>query len=120
MSTYFLSVLVPLESEEAKRTGVHHVVTVLRVTCDASLQWVREHADEIARRQCGDTYNALMISETPPDDGSGRQRHAAPAAAAHDARGKGRLCAPHADAWPAVDRARRDPGFRLGIAQPMQ
>ncbi len=65
----FLSVLVPIQAPPGG-----HVVHVYRIECDASLQWVREHADEIAGRLVGATYNALMVSATDPDPEGGVRR----------------------------------------------
>ena len=51
MTTYFLSVLRPLPDG-------FHKVTVLRVTHDAGLYWMRQHADEIAQRAHPEPYDA--------------------------------------------------------------
>lgn len=61
MTTYFLSVLRPLPDG-------FHKVTVLRVTHDAGLYWMRQHADEIAQRAHPEPYDALMLREALPDD----------------------------------------------------
>lgn len=63
MKTYFLSVLRPIPDPAGG-----HVVTVLRVEHPAGLQWMREHADEIAQRAHPRAYNALMIREELPAD----------------------------------------------------
>ena len=60
MQTYFLSVLTTLPA-----TG-GHLVTVYRVECAESLQWVREHADEIATLRSGPGYAALMVGIKDP------------------------------------------------------
>lgn len=59
--TYFLSVLYPL-------AGGCHRVDVLRVTHAAGLQWMRQHADDIATRATGPGYVALMVRDELPAD----------------------------------------------------
>lgn len=61
MRPFFLSILRPLP-------GGGHLVTILRVSHDQGLQWMREHADEIAQRAHPAPYDALMIREELPDD----------------------------------------------------
>lgn len=63
MKTYFLSVLRPIAAPAGG-----HVVHVLTLATAAPLQWVREHADEIARRAVGTDYTALMVREELPAD----------------------------------------------------
>ena len=60
MNTFFLSVLRPIG-----RTG-DILVNVLRVEVAQPLQWVREHADQLALRADGPGYCALWVSTTNP------------------------------------------------------
>lgn len=68
MKTYFLSVLFPMPAVPALKIDAAHEVRVLTLETAAPLQWVREHADEIAARHCGAGYHALMLREELPDD----------------------------------------------------
>jgi len=61
--SYWLSVLWPMDA-----APIAMRVEVLRVDTPASLQWVREHADEIATKHGGPGYVALMLRDELPAD----------------------------------------------------
>lgn len=63
MNTFFLSVLKPIPAPAGG-----HVVTVLRVMVSQGIEWVREHADEIAHQFHGPDYDALMLRAALPAD----------------------------------------------------
>lgn len=77
--SYWLSVFWPFECDQDRRVAMRH--EVLRVDTPGSLQWMREHADEIAEKHGGPGYVALMVNEAPPPVSSTEQRIDAPAAA---------------------------------------
>lgn len=68
MKTYFLSVLFPIAAAPATLPEAAHLVHVLTLNTAAPLQWVREHADEIATKHSGPGYHALMLREELPAD----------------------------------------------------
>lgn len=70
MPTYFLSVIAPIGASLAAPAGAAHVVEVLRVEVAAGIEFVRKHADEIARdcSRYGKTYTALHVRDTLPED----------------------------------------------------
>lgn len=58
---YFLSVLEPLNAGG-------HCVHVLRVRGDFSMEWMKSHADEIAKLSLPHvTYNALLVEPAVGD-----------------------------------------------------
>lgn len=68
MKTYYLSVLFPIPAAPAWHVDAAHRVHVLTLNTAAPLQWVREHADEIAAKHCGPGYHALMVRDELPAD----------------------------------------------------
>ena len=68
MKTFYLSVLFPIAAAPATLPDAAHRVHVLTLETAAPLQWVREHADEIATKATGPGYHALMIREALPAD----------------------------------------------------
>lgn len=70
MPTFYVSVIAPIGASLAAPTGAAHVVEVLRVDVAAGIEFVRKHADQIARdcSRYGRTYHALMVRERLPDD----------------------------------------------------
>lgn len=70
MPTFFVSVIAPIGASLAVPSGAAHVVEVLRVEVAAGIEFVRQHADEIARdcSRYGSTYTALMVREALPAD----------------------------------------------------
>lgn len=70
MNTFFLSVIAPIGASLAAPAGAAHVVEVLRVEVAAGIEFVRAHADEIARdcSRYGSTYTALMVRAELPED----------------------------------------------------
>lgn len=70
MATFFLSVIAPIGASLAAPSGAVHVVDVLRVDVAAGIEFVRQHADEIARdcSRYGSTYCALMVRSELPED----------------------------------------------------
>ena len=63
MQTYFLSVLRPTHPTIAAAGCGHHVMTTYEIEVAKPLQWVREHADEMAMQFQGPGYDALMVSD---------------------------------------------------------
>lgn len=70
MPTFFVSVIAPIGASLAAPAGAAHVVEVLRVEVAAGIEFVRQHADQIARdcSRYGATYCALMVRDALPDD----------------------------------------------------
>lgn len=70
MPTFYLSVIAPIGASLAAPTGAAHVVEVLRVDVAAGIEFVRKHADEIARdcSRYGSSYCALMVRAELPED----------------------------------------------------
>lgn len=70
MATFFVSVIAPIGASLAAPHGAAHVVEVLRVDVAAGIEFVRNHADEIARdcSRYGRTYCALMVRAELPED----------------------------------------------------
>lgn len=62
MQTFFLTVIRPTK----RAAPAALILTLLRVQVSASLDWVRRHADEIALKQGGPGYVALMVHEQCP------------------------------------------------------
>lgn len=63
LQRYWLSVIRTIQSDAAA-----YRVDVLRVECTQPLQWVRQHADEIATKHGGPGYVALMVRDHQPED----------------------------------------------------
>lgn len=64
MADYFLTVYKPIPDPANAPTGAVLLGTVLRVTVENSLAWVKKHADEIARKYSdGARYCALWVSD---------------------------------------------------------